>query len=59
MIDVQMKILDNKMNVIRDKIMEFMEQSIDVSIKEAHDPNITPADNVKDKLEQLVSFSEY
>lgn len=50
-----MRIIDNKLKLARDKVQEFIEQSIKVAIEEANNPKVTSKEVYEDKLEFLVT----
>ena len=52
-----MRILDNKLKLARDKVQEFIDQSIKVAIEDAHNPKVTSKEVYQDKLDFLVSLS--
>jgi len=54
-IETQMRIIDNKLKLARDKVQEFIEQSIKVAIEEANNPKVTSKEVYEDKLEFLVT----
>lgn len=62
-VDVNLRIMDNKVSVFRDKCLEFHNQSVLDAIKDAQNPKFNSEQVMKEKTEFLVitlsDFAEY